>query len=201
MTKALRTLLASAVIGGALLSPLANAAGFHYQLDLTAKLQSDEAGKLNALQMSWIYDKELSAVLMDGEDLSEANREATLKKRAKDILEGLTGVGYFTTVLVDDQAITNSEVTDYNVQITDEDRLQVNMALPFETAQELKGHVLKVVVSDATAVGLATFLTRDNLILGDAFDKLCKKPELDQKQVAEMDGHVQMADTMTVDCR
>lgn len=201
MTKALRTLFASAVLGGALFAPVAHAAGFHYQLNLTATLQSDAAGKLSALQMTWIYDKELSAILMDGEDLSDANREATLQRRAKDILEGLTGVGYFTTVLVDDQAVAHTEVTDYNIAITNDDRLQVNMALPFETAQALKGHVLKVVVSDATAVGLATFITRDNLILGDVFSEQCEAPELDQRQVAEMDGHVQMADTMTVDCR
>ena len=201
MTKALQTLLASAVLGSALLSPLANAAGFHYQLDLTAKLNNDDAGKLNSLQMRWTYDKELSAVLMDGEDLSDANREATLKKRARDILDGLVGVGFFTTVYLDDQAIATTEVTDYTLSIMGEDRLQVDMALPLETPQVLKGRVLKVVVSDATAVGLATFITRDNLILGEVFSSQCKAPELDQKQVAEMDGHVQMADTMTVDCR
>ena len=81
-----KTLLASALLVSASASFAAGSA-FHYKLDLTARLVSTDSGELTGVEMSWLYDTELSETLMDGEDLSEANSEKTLKKRAADILD------------------------------------------------------------------------------------------------------------------
>lgn len=176
------------------------AAGFHYQLDLTAKLVNTPQGDLTAIQMSWVYDKELSAILMDGEDLSEAKREETLKKRAADILKGLSEVKFFTTVLLDGVALPFLEVETYALRLNKESRLQLNLTLPLKETQPLKDHVLTIIVSDDSAVGLATFIDTSHMLLSDQLKTVCKEPTLLQKKLAEIDGHAQITETMTIDC-
>ncbi|MGB1311512.1 MAG: DUF1007 family protein [Leucothrix sp.] len=177
------------------------AAGFHYQLDLTAKLVNSPDKELTAIQMSWIYDKELSAILMDGEDLSETKRDATLKKRAADILSGLTEVKYFTTALLDKTPLTFDKVEKYSLRLNKESRLQMNLTLPLNTPQTLQGSTLELIVTDDSAVGLATFIDTKHMLLGEQFSAICKQPELVQQTLAEIDGHAQVTETMTIDCR
>lgn len=203
LKKQLNTLLSTALLCLLFVtSATSNAAGFHYQLNLTARLATTPTGELSGVEMSWIYDTELSATLMDGEDLSEANREETLKKRAADILDGLLEMKYFTTLYLDGQVQPTVAVEKYNLQLTKEKQLQLNLTLPLAEAQMLKGHLLQVVVSDPTAVGLATFLTADRLILSDEQKATCVEPTLEQKQLGDVDGgHTLMSETMTIDCR
>lgn len=177
------------------------AGGYHYQLDLTAKLVNNPQKELSAIQMSWIYDKELSAILMDGEDLSEAKREETLKKRATDILIGLTDMKYFTSLLLDDQPLEFAEVENYKLLLNDESRLKMNLTIPLKKSQRLKGRTLEIIVTDDSGVGLATFIDTNHLLLGKVFKKECNAPSLIQNQLAELDGHAQTTETMTVDCR
>lgn len=177
------------------------AAGFHYQLDLTAKLVNNPQNEVTAIQMSWVYDKELSAILMDGEDLSEAKREETLKKRAADILNGLQEVKYFTTVMIDKKVIEYAEVETYALRLNKESRLQLNLTLPLKQKQVLKGRTLEIVVTDDSAVGLATFIDTSHMLLSDEIKALCKPPALEQKKLTEIDGHAQITETMTIDCK
>ncbi|WP_299874410.1 DUF1007 family protein [uncultured Cocleimonas sp.] len=177
------------------------AGGYHYQLDLTAKLVNNPQKELSAIQMSWIYDKELSAILMDGEDLSEAKREETLKKRATDILIGLTDMKYFTSLLLDDQPLEFAKVENYKLLLNDESRLKMNLTIPLKKSQQLKGRTLEIIVTDDSGVGLATFVDTNHLQLGEVFKTECKAPSLVQNQLAEIDGHAQTTETMTVDCR
>jgi len=176
-------------------------AGFHYQLDLTAKLVHNQKNELTAIQMSWIYDKELSAILMDGEDLSEANREKALEKRKAEIFEGLTEVKYFTTVLLNNNALEVEKVKNYKLRLNKESRLQMNLTLPLKKSQTLQGKTLEIVVTDDSAVGLATFIDTNHMLLGKQFKAMCSKPGLVQKKLAEVDGHAQVVETMTINCR
>ena len=183
------------------LSMTSQAAGFHYQLNLTARLATAPGGELTGVEMSWLYDPELSATLMDGEDLSEGNIEATLQKRAADILDGLQGMNYFTSILMDKQTLPTLKVEKYNLQLTDQGQLQLNLTLPFAEAKALQGHQLEIVVSDPTAVGLATFLSADKLLLNESQAANCQAPTLRQEQLGTAGDHILLSETMTLDCR
>ena len=184
-----------------LFTTTANAAGFHYQLDLTAKLVNTPSGELSAIKMSWVYDKELSAILMDGEDLSEAKREATLKRRAADIHNGLSEVKYFTTLYINDEKVDVAEVETYALKLNKESRLMLDLTLPLHSAQKIEGTKLDILVTDDSAVGLATFIDASHLLPGEYYKSTCQAPALVQKQLAEVDGHAQITETMTIDCR
>ena len=177
------------------------AAGFHYQLDLTAKLVNNPENELTAIQMSWIYDKELSAILMDGEDLSEENLEASLEKRTEEILSGLIDVKYFTTLVLDQKPLEFLAASHYKLRLTKESRLQMNLTLPIKNKEQIKGRTLEIVVTDDSAVGLATFVDTSHMLLDDYYTTSCKAPALVQKKLAEIDGHAQVLETMTLDCR
>ena len=195
------SLLASVFLLSTTTTSFSAGSAFHYQLDLTARLVTTDKSELTGIEMSWLYDTELSETLMDGEDLSEANREATLEKRAADILDGLKGVNYFTTLKVDGKDIKLEDVEQYNLRLIDQSRLQLNMTLPLETTTTLKGHLLEVVVSDSSAIGLATFVDPTRLKLDQSIKSSCKKPQLQQSQLGVIDEHIVMSETMTVDCR
>jgi ABC-type uncharacterized transport system substrate-binding protein len=200
--KQLNTLLSTVVLCLLFVtSATSSAAGFHYQLNLTARLAMTPAGELSGIEMSWLYDSELSATLMDGEDLSEENRAATLNRRAADILNGLFEMKYFTNIHLDNQPLSTLRVEQYNLQLTESSQLQLNLTLPLAEAKSLQGHQLQIVVSDPTAVGLATFLTADRLLLSDYQQSICKQPTLQQNQLGTEGDHILMSETMTVDCR
>lgn len=194
------SLLASALLLSTT-SSFAAGSAFHYKLDLTARLVTTDSAELTGMQMSWLYDTELSETLMDGEDLSEANRETTLQKRAADILDGLKGVNYFTTLKVDGKALPLTEVSQYNLKYIDESRLQMNLTLPLATAAPMKGHLLEIIISDSSAVGLATFVDPSHLKLDGPLKSSCQAPQMTQSELEMIDEHQVMSETMTVDCR
>lgn len=199
--KQLNTLLSTVVLCLLFVtSATTSAAGFHYQLNLTARLVTTPAGELSGIEMSWLYDTDLSATLMDGEDLSPEKRDETLKKRAADILDGLLEMKYFTTLYLNKQVLPTLKVEQYNLQLTKDAQLQLNLTLPLAEAQSLKGNQLQIVVSDPTAVGLATFLTADRLLLNDTLATMCEKPMLQQNQLGLEGDHVLMSETMSINC-
>ncbi|PWQ97808.1 DUF1007 family protein [Leucothrix pacifica] len=193
-------LVASAMLLTATNSFAAGSA-FHYKLDLTARLVTTESAELTAVQMSWLYDEGLSQTLMDGEDLSDENRAATLQKRASDILSGLKGMDYFTTLKLDGTELALREVTQYNLNLVEGARLQMNLTLPLETSTAMQGHQLEIIISDETAVGLATFVDPSHLKLDEPLKSSCKAPTMTQSQMGMIDSHVVMSETMTLDCR
>lgn len=178
------------------------AGGFHYQLELTARLDATQNKQINAIAMSWIFDSQLSATLMDGEDLSENNRAKTLQRRASDILSGFSEMGYFTNVILNQDTLTTLKVEDYNLAYTDTSLLQLNMTLPLAKPIDLntKGQELQIAISDPTAAGLATFVTTDHLLLGEQLINICNKPYLKKEQTETDDGHVLITEIMTIDC-
>lgn len=97
-----------------------------YQLELTAKLVNTSKNELSTIQMSWSYDKEMAAILVDGEDLSEAKREESLKNRAADILNNFNDRNYFTSLLWDKQPLEFAEAENYKLRLNDEARLELS---------------------------------------------------------------------------
>lgn len=170
---------------------------FHYQFDLTARLVTTEKGELAGLQMSWLYDTETSSLFMDGGDLSAAD----LKGLAADIFTGFQEVGFFTKININEQIVELGNVEQYNLNLTEEVRLQFNMLLPLASALPLKGKLLKIIISDSSATGLVIFNSPDNLQLDEFLKSSCMTPQLEQSKLAAIDGHIETVETMTVDCR
>ena len=77
----------------------------------------------------------------------------------------------------------------------------MNLTLPLTKPQSLQGNTLEIVVTDDSAVGLATFVDTSRMLLGEQFKSICQQPDLAQKKLAEVDGHAQVVETMTINCR
>ncbi|WP_181389754.1 DUF1007 family protein [Leucothrix pacifica] len=203
LKKQFNKLLSTLVLGLLFITSIqANAGGFHYQLELTARLDATPNGQLDSIEMSWIFDPQLSITLMDGEDLSEANRAETLQRRASNVLSSFAEMGYFTKVLLNRSTLMTLEVEDYNLDYTDTSQLQLSLKLPLAKPVNLnlKGQRLQIVISDPTAAGLATFVTTDHLLLGELLATTCNKPSLAKEQAESDDGHILVSETMTIDC-
>ena len=138
---------------------------------------------------------------MDGEDLSVAKRDAVLKRRAADILDGLKGMDYFTSLYLDDKQVHVAEVKEYTLNLAEENRLQLELTLPLKKAIDISGKKLLMKISDETGVGLATVSSADRVTLPMQLAKACKGPSLLKEDLGEIDGHRVLAETITVDCQ
>ena len=200
-TSSLRKIVCTGMLALLFVSGTLNAAGFHYRLEVAATLELDEKSQLTAVQMDWLYDAELSSVLMDGEDLSADKRDEVLKRRAADILEGLDGMDYFTSLYLEDKFLHVAAVKNYTLSLADQNRLRLNLTLPLKQAADLTGKKLLMKVSDETGIGLATVSSADSVTLPATLAKLCKGPSLLKEDLGEVDGHQVFAETITIDCQ
>ncbi|HPY41740.1 MAG TPA: DUF1007 family protein, partial [Thiolinea sp.] len=48
--------------------------GYHYQIQAATKFLGNPVGELTSLKMDWTYDPDLTAALLEDEDLSEENK-------------------------------------------------------------------------------------------------------------------------------
>ena len=71
---------------------------FHYGIDASHQLQENATGQLTGLNMHWVYDAAVTAMLIEGEDLQPNNRAATLKTVGDLMLSDLKTHAYFTTI-------------------------------------------------------------------------------------------------------
>lgn len=170
---------------------------FHYQFDLIARLVTMEKGELAGVEMSWLYDTETSSLLMGDENLSEED----LKGLTNDVFIGFKEVDYFTRININEQMVEPGNVEQYNLNLTEETRLQFNMLLPLTSAVPLKGQLLKIIISDSSATGLVTFNSPNNLKFDESLKSSCRTPQLKQSKLEAIDGHIETVETITVDCR
>jgi len=67
----------------------------HSWIDLKTEIEGEQ-GVITGFKMSWTFDAITSAYLLDGEDLSALNKEATLQKIANSIMKNMYPEHYFT---------------------------------------------------------------------------------------------------------
>lgn len=182
-----------------LANPL-SADGFHYQLQAASQFVGNAAGELTSIKMDWTYDPELTAILLEDEDLSEANKAATLKQRASDILGDLEKLGYFSALSVNGQAIATHTVQDHNMVLTADQSMVLSFQLPLKTATAVAGKKISLRLADPDGVGSLFYKSPQDVSLDANLAKICSQPSLNTETVDMPNDHKAEIPTAQTEC-
>lgn len=176
----------------------ASAHDVHFTIDATSQLVEDADGRLTGIRMGWLHDAPLSQMILEGEDLTEGQRAATLKALADRLVGDLHSLGYFTHLTLDGKALPTAAVSDYQLELGEAQRLNLAFLLPLATPQDLTGKRLDIALFDAA--GAETLLYKDtgDIALGEKIKAACDLT-LEQKQ--QDDAHGGPAQIAHLQCR
>ncbi len=146
---------------GLLFSPLA-LAHFHYDLPLRTTLQTNTKGDLTALNITWMYDDELTDLMLKD--------QKDVKKLGKKLINDLQLLSYFTAVKLNGKGLNFSKVSDYNLQEIkhkDYKNLELTFTLPLKKPVSLTGkNTLNFRHEDANASAILYYDKPQHLQLG-----------------------------------
>lgn len=192
--------LTSCLVLFSLAQPL-QADGFHYQIQATSQFVGNATGELTNIKMDWTYDPELTAILLEDEDLSEANKAATLKQRAADILGDLDKLGYFSKLSVNDQAADTTTVQDYNMVLTADQSMILSFQLPLKTPIAVAGKKLSLSLADPDGVGQLYYKNPQDASIDANLTKICTQPSLTKATIDMANDHKIEIPTAQIECK
>jgi ABC-type uncharacterized transport system substrate-binding protein len=188
-------------VAALLASNLSYADGYHYKVQVATQLQGNPAGDLTALKMDWTYDTELAGILLEDEDLSEANKATTLKNRANDILEDLAKLDYFTKVTVGGQAIALNKVQVYDMSLKDDGSMILSYVLPLKAPAKVAANTVTISLADPDGVGELIYKNAEQISLDTNLSKACAAPTVSGKTVDLPTDHKAVVPTASIVCK
>lgn len=104
----------------------------HAWIDLQTHVVLDDSGRIEALDLSWLFDEWYTAIISEEFDGAGMASPTILKDLGRQNLENLRDYEYFTEVSADGEPVTLDTVTDYETDMVD-DRLRMRFTVPLET--------------------------------------------------------------------
>lgn len=118
----------------------------HSWVDVESYVDGEQQ-QVKGISMLWRFDPMTSAYMLDGEDLSQAQREQTLQRMAQDLVNNIRDFNYFTEVYWNQErqvlagaSVPRVEVKGLNVSFS--------FYLSFEHPLSLE-HTIPVIIEDA----------------------------------------------------
>lgn len=175
--------------------------GFHYQIQAATKLVSNPAGQLHAVDMVWTYDPELAAILLEDEDLSEANKATTLKQRASDILVDLFELGYFSKLTLDNQALSFTQVQNYTMVLNPDQSMSLSFQVPLKAPVAVAGKKISLSLADPDGVATIFYKNPQDASLDETLAKTCSAPSLNKATNDMPNDHKIDVPTTQTECK
>lgn len=175
--------------------------GFHYQIQAATQLVSNPAGQLHAVDMVWTYDPELAAILLEDEDLSEANKAATLKQRASDILVDLFELGYFSKLTIDNQALSFTQVQNYTMVLNPDQSMSLSFQVPLKAPVAVAGKKISLSLADPDGVATIFYKNSQDASLDETLAKTCSAPSLNKATNDMPNDHKIDVPTTQTECK
>ncbi len=187
MKKMLLSSLAAALTIFSLPSQLAFAHSYHYELQVLNTLSVNEEKQLESLKLSWVYDGDVSEIMMQD--------EKDLGKLGKTLIADLEKLAYFTQMKVNGKVVDFNKATDVKLEekeINKDDQkynaLQLSFTLPIKTPVDLKGeNEIGLVHEDPSAAGILYYESVRSLSASGDYKKDCKVSVDEKKDFAEGD--------------
>ena len=156
-------------------------AHFHYELPIKSTLMSNNKQQLSAMQVSWIYDDEVSELMLKD--------QKDLKKLGKKLINDLDLLQYFTVLKLDGKPLKTGKVKKYHleeIKHKDYSNLKLTFTLPITSAASLKGnHVLIVNHEDPTASAILYYDKPQDLRINGPLQGKCKTIVVEKKKFEE----------------
>jgi ABC-type uncharacterized transport system substrate-binding protein len=156
------------IVASVLFSPL-SMAHFHYKISATATLLANEKKQLTAIQMSWLYDPNVSGMMLK----SGQNMDALVKGIADDLAK----LNNFTLLTFNGKRIVTKRVTQYHIATVKhgkQEQVKFSFTLPLQSPLFLQGSRLNIVHTDTGASASIFYHSANNIVLGKAFKPFCQ---------------------------
>ena len=121
----------------------------HAWIDLRSKVLLDEAGRVRALQLDWIFDDYYTVAIADEVGIGEQIPDDVWTSIAEKNLSNLAEYDYFTAVKVDDVRVELGEVSRYEAGLR-EGRMWMRFEVPLKEAVDPRSQALSFAVYDPT---------------------------------------------------
>jgi ABC-type uncharacterized transport system substrate-binding protein len=175
---------------------LLQASGIHYQISTSTRFYADEAGNLAGLRMNWVYDPEVSAIIVDGREPDAAG----LRQLGEDIMADLYTLGYYIQLTVNGQPLAVNKVSQFTIKLVEEGSIQLGMQVELKQAMAVAGKTFRLALADPDGSALLAYSGADRIVLDNALAGKCAVPELVSNKVV-LNEHEMDVQTTTVRCR
>lgn len=194
----IKNLFLQTVLSLALLSPVVvtQASGVHYQVSTSTRFYADDTGNLAGLQMNWVYDPEVSALIMEGREMNAAG----LHRLGEDIMADLYAMGYYLQFSANGQPLPVNQVTQFTIKLVEDSSIQLGMQVALKQPLLIAGQTFSLTLADPDGSALLTYSGADRIVLDNALAGKCAAPQLTSKQ-AVLNEHEMTLQTVTVRCQ
>lgn len=156
-------------------SQITFAHAYHYEVQVTNALQTNEKNQLEALKLTFLYDGETSEVMLQD--------QKDLEKLGKKLVSDLGKLSYFTQAKVNGKFLDFKEVSDIKLDTIKEegydkklyDILQLHFTLVLKTPVNIDGDSeIGFIHEDASNAAILYYENKKHILLGDNLKDRCK---------------------------
>ena len=152
----------------------ASAHSYHYEMQVTNVLQTNNKGQLEALKLSFLYDGDVSNVMLQD--------EKNLNKLGKTLIRDLGKLGYFTQIKLNDKVLNTQKAQNIKLEkiaIKGEegkyDALQLNFTLPLKhPANIAKNSEIALAHEDPTDAAILYYENSEHIFVDGSLKSQCK---------------------------
>ena len=149
MRPSIRSLVLTASLAVALTAPLPLSAHPHSWIDLETRLIFNDAGRLEAIELDWLFDEFYTAFIAEEFVAAGIEPSAFLTEVAVDNLANLREYDYFTDLRQGEQQLALAEVRSYETGLEGE-RLWLNFVVPLAAPADPADGAFTLAVFDPT---------------------------------------------------
>ena len=171
--RTLFTAFLTASFSALLFTTQAFAHSYHYEMQVTNVLQTNDKKQLEALKLTYLYDGEVSkAMLQDQKDL---------KKLGKTLLSDLGKLGYFTQIKLNGKVLNTHKAQDIKlkkISVKGEgnsyDALQLHFTLALKTPINItKGSEIALAHEDPTEAAILYYENAEHILVDGSLKDSC----------------------------
>lgn len=156
---------------------------FHYFIDIETNFAVNQDNQLTALNVSWVYDEKMSALMKMQNPNFKALGQATINDLNKQ--------HYFTHLQYNGKPVKTGKASKYNLQeFTENGRtaLQLDFILPLQNPLNMNGNnTLTWNFTDPSGVAIMVYYNEKNIRLGNQLKQHCKASMKDNKNAEHGD--------------
>ena len=158
----------------ALLSTQVFAHSYHYEMQVTNALQTNDKKQLEALKLTFLYDGDVSnAMLQDQQDLD---------KLGKTLIKDLGELGYFTQIKLNRKVLNTNKAKDIKLEKVsikskdgNYDALQLHFTLALKKPASItKNSEIALAHEDPTSAAILYYENTDHILVEGSLKDSCK---------------------------
>ncbi|WP_417696955.1 DUF1007 family protein [Psychromonas sp.] len=155
----------------ALLLPTLLSAHPHAWVNTNTYFETHEA-HIRSLHMTWSFDADTSAYMLQGEDVSPDHLEATLQKLTKAVIANLYNEHYFT-YLYDGNTPVKYKSAIHPQMVKDKDKIVLSFELPLSSPIAFAGKNFRLYIYDETYFVDMSWLNKGDVQLSEQLISAC----------------------------